>query len=170
AVNKARYLAVGQGTVVTPLHVASAMATIARGGEFRSPLLVRELADRQQVRRLKISPEHVRLIQEGMYRVVNSRRGTAYKYAHDPTIEICGKTGTAQTPARRIDSNGDGRITSADRAVLTGDTAWFVGFAPYRRPRIAFVVVVEYAQAGGARTCGPIARKVLVACRDRGYL
>ena len=170
-VGEARYLATGQGRVaVTPLHVANAMAAIARGGEFRTPLLVRELSGAQQVRRLPISAEQVHVVAEGMYRVVNSPSGTAYKYARDPEIEICGKTGTAQTAPRRVDSNGDGRIDARDRVVRSGDTAWFAGFAPYRKPRIAFAVVVEYAQGGGGKVCGPIARDVVRICRRRGYL
>ena len=150
------HLAIGQGPIsVTPLHVANAMATIARGGQFRTPLLVRELAGEQRRRDLKISPETIRLVQEGMYRVVNSSRGTG-RAARDYEIEICGKTGTAKTTPRRV----DGRI------VRSGDTAWFAGFAPYRSPRIAFAVMVEYSDKGGGPTCGPIARQVVRTCRD----
>ncbi|MHC4717393.1 MAG: penicillin-binding transpeptidase domain-containing protein, partial [Planctomycetota bacterium] len=91
---EAPFLPIGQGGITaTPMHVANAMATIARGGEFRSPLLVRELKGRQQVRRLPVTPEQVELVQRGMYRVVNVGGGTAYRHAHDPDIEICGKTG-----------------------------------------------------------------------------
>ncbi|HUU22107.1 MAG TPA: penicillin-binding transpeptidase domain-containing protein [Phycisphaerae bacterium] len=167
-VGEARYLAVGQGKLTaTPMHVANAMAAIARGGEFRSPLLIREFASRQQVRRLDVTAEQVELVQRGMYRVVNVQGGTAHNYAYDPEIEICGKTGTAQTPARRIDQDGDG---VQETIVRSGDTAWFAGYAPYRNPRIAFAVVVEYAQAGGGATCGPIARHIVRLCRQRGYL
>ncbi len=150
------HLAIGQGPIsVTPLHVANAIATIARGGQFRTPVLVRELAGRQRRRDLKVSPETIRLVQEGMYRVVNSSSGTG-RAARDYEIEICGKTGTAKTTPRRV----DGRI------VRSGDTAWFAGFAPYRNPRIAFAVMVEYSDKGGGPTCGPIARQVVRTCRD----
>ena len=53
---EARFLAIGQGRVaVTPMHVANAMAAIARNGQFRSPLLIRELKDKQEVRRLPVT-------------------------------------------------------------------------------------------------------------------
>ncbi len=170
---EARFLAIGQGKItVTPMHVAAAIATIARGGVFRSPLLVRELSDKQQVRRLRVSAGHVSLVQEGMYKVVNSAHGTARKYFSGEEIQICGKTGTAETAPRRIriDSNGDGRLDRWGPVVCTGDTAWFVGFAPYRNPRIAFAVMVEYSDTGGGETCGPIARQVVHVCRAFGYL
>ena len=155
----ARFMAIGQaGIEVTVMHVANAMATIARDGEFRTPLLVRELAPAQRRRKLKIDPAALELVQRGMHRVVES--GTARNYARDPAFDYCAKTGTAQTAPRRV----DGRI------VRSGDTAWYVGFAPYRNPRIAFAVMVEYAQKGGGRLCGPKGLEVLRRCRAFGYL
>ncbi len=173
SVGEARFLAIGQGRIIaTPMHVANAMAAIARDGQFRSPLLVRELKNKQIVRRLPIDNEHLRLVREGLYKVVNSTSGTGYKHARDPEIEICGKTGTAETPDRRIriDSDGDGTLDRRGPVVCSGDTAWFAGFAPYRNPRIAFAVVVEYSDTGGGPTCGPIARRVVGLCRAFGYM
>ncbi len=170
-VSAARFLAIGQGKVaVTPMHVANAMAAIARGGEFVTPLLVRELEGRQQRRALPVKRRHLELVREGLRKVVNSASGTAHKYAYDPQIEICGKTGTAQTAPRRVDGNGNGRIDRADPIVRSGDTAWFAGFAPYRNPKIAFAVVVEDSDKGGGATCGPIARQVVRICKQLGYL
>ena len=68
---------------------------------------------------------------------------------------------------RLADQDGDG---VHETIVRSGDTAWFAGYAPYRNPRIAFAVVVEYAQASGGATCGPIARHIVRLCRQRGYL
>ena len=170
---EARFLAIGQGRInVSPMHVANAMATIARDGQFRTPLLVRQLEGRQKIRSIPSSAVQLRLVREGLYKVVNSPSGTAYKYVHDPEVEICGKTGTAQTAPRRIriDSDGDGTLDRWGPVVCEGDTAWFAGFAPYRNPRIAFAVVVEYSQTGGGATCGPIAKQVVSLCRDFGYM
>jgi len=49
--------------------------------------------------------------------------------------------------------------------------AWFAGFAPYRDPKIAIAVVIEYGGSGG-RTAGPVARSVFHALLEspRGYL
>lgn len=40
--------------------------------------------------------------------------------------------------------------------------AWFAGYAPYRDPRIALAVIVEYG-GGGGHTAGPVARAVFEA-------
>ncbi len=163
----ARFMAIGQGPIsVSCLHVANAMATIARRGRFVSPLLVRELAHCQQRRRIELSDRHLELVHEGMYRVINSTHGTGHRHAYVPGAELCGKTGTAETEPRRVDSDGDGR---PDQVVRSGDTAWLAGFAPRSRPQIAFAIVVEYADAGGAVTCGPIGKEVIRACRELGY-
>jgi len=172
---EARFLAIGQGQITTtPLHVANAIAAIARDGQFRSPLLMK-VVDRatgraapavpQEVRRLPVTAAHLRLVQEGMYRVVHGSRGTARKFRH-ASVTMGAKTGTATTAARRADTDGDG----TPDVVLEGDTAWFVGFAPYRKPQIAFAVVVEYSDQSGGATCGPIALEVLDACMKFGYL
>ena len=47
--------------------------------------------------------------------------------------------------------------------------AWYIGFAPYDNPKVAFCVFVEYGGSGGL-SAGDIARRLLVACQDRGYL
>jgi penicillin-binding protein 2 len=102
-----------------------------------------------------------------MFGVVNVRGGTAYKFFHGSGagplgIEVCGKTGTATTSPQTI----RGAI------VRRGDTGWFAGFAPYRSPRLAFAVVLEYIAEGetGGGTTAPIAREVVRICQQRGYL
>lgn len=166
---EALQMGIGQGGLaVTPLHVANAMATIARDGEFRTPVIVRELAGLQQRRNLNIPPSALAVVKEGMRLVVNSPGGTAYSTAYDDEIEISGKTGTAKTEAWKVDMNHNGRIDPDE--IRQGDTAWFAGYAPSRRPRIAFAVVVEYTTEHGGKACGPLARHVAHACRKLGYL
>jgi len=174
-IGEARMLAIGQGPAsVTPMHVANAMATIARGGAFVSPLLVMEGGPQRVRRDLGLSPDHVELIHEGMYRVVNSRGGTAYKYfypsgAEPLGVDVCGKSGTAQVSPQRADVDGDGVV----EIVRDGNMVWFSGFAPRRDPKIAFAIVVEYVPSGaggGSSVCGPIARKLVGLCKRLGYL
>jgi penicillin-binding protein 2 len=165
-VGEARYMGIGQGQLmVTPVHVANFMAAVARG-QFRSPVVIREFADRQVTRELGIATAALDTVRKGMYMVVNSPGGTAYKYGRDPEIEICGKTGTAETPARKVDADNDGSFDT----VLHGDTAWFAGYAPYNNPRIAFAVMIEYTDEHGGVICGPIGRQVVQLCRKHGYL
>jgi cell division protein FtsI/penicillin-binding protein 2 len=47
--------------------------------------------------------------------------------------------------------------------------AWFIGFAPADDPQIAFAVVLEYGGSGG-RAAAAVARPVLSACIEHGYL
>jgi len=171
----ARMLAIGQGPIsVTPLHMASATSTLARGGKFLSPLLALEGGPERVRRDFAIGQADADAVQRGMYRVVNSGQGTAYKIFHASGVtplgfEICGKTGTAQTPAHRADLNHDGRVDRTTEVVYSGDTAWFVGFAPYPNPTVAIAVMAEYA-GGGGKHAGPIAREALRICRRHGYI
>lgn len=150
------FLSVGQGKfLATPLQVAAAHATIARGGEYRSPRIALEGAPPQQRRLLPISEEHLAAVQKGMYQVVHDPHGTAYKHWHadgvDLGIELCGKTGTAQSNRKGLDH------------------AWFAGFAPYREPKVAFTVLLEYAGSGG-KQAAPIAKQTLRILQKFGYL
>ncbi len=167
---ESRFLAIGQGVIgVTPLHVANAMATIARGGEFRTPVIVKELADLQRRRNLHATAAAAATVREGMRQVVNEPGGTAYSWVRDDEIEICGKTGTAQTEPRWVDLNGNRRKDEGE-ILRSGDTAWFVGFAPFHNPQVAFAVMVEYSSEHGAVVCGPVARDVMHLCKDYGYI
>lgn len=72
-----------------------------------------------------------------------------------PGKDVCGKTGTAQVvkASAGVKSN---RLPEAIR-----DNAWFVGFAPRDRPRIAFAIFVEHGGYGG-ETAAPIAQRVML--------
>ena len=47
--------------------------------------------------------------------------------------------------------------------------AWYIGYAPADNPQIAFAVLVEYG-GGGGTVAGAVAREVVQACSERGYL
>ena len=166
SVGESRLMAIGQGPVaVTPLHVANAMATIARDGLFRTPVLLLEDGQPARSRQLALTPEQVAAVKLGMHKVVDESGGTANKVFHGEGVEplgidLCGKTGTATVAALK---------TSSGRQ-REGDMAWFAGFAPYQNPQIAFAVVLEYVQGGGGANAGPVAREVIRACIKRGYI
>jgi penicillin-binding protein 2 len=167
-------LAFGQGPIaVTPLHVASAMGTIARRGLFISPTVI--MGDSDQVRRKVDIPESLyAAVQRGMHGVTQAG-GTAQTAFHDADLgfEVCGKSGTAQTPPQWQDRNGDHRMQE-DEILRKGNMVWFSGFAPYNNPQIAFAVIVEYVdwdeEGGGAKVAAPFAIEALRACRERGYI
>jgi len=176
SIGDARLMAIGQGAFsATPLQVANAMATIARGGRFLSPALTLEGGPTRVRRYMPMSDRHVNAVHKGMRDVVHQPDGTAHKVLMKHGLgslglEFCGKTGTATVPPQRVDSDGDGRITSRDRVVRTGNVAWFAGFAPYGDPQIAFAVMVEYVEGGGGDNAGPIALDVVRTCKRLGYI
>jgi peptidoglycan glycosyltransferase len=86
-------------------------------------------------------------LRRDMRAVVTSGTGRSLA-AH--AVPIAGKTGTAEVDGRR-------------------SHAWFVGFAPYDEPRIAFATIVENAGYGG-RMAAPLAGELVSAAAARGLL
>ncbi|WP_289149642.1 penicillin-binding protein 2 [uncultured Salipiger sp.] len=147
---------IGQGYVLTsPLQQAVMVARVATGRAIE-PRLVRSIGGVETPSRgggtLDIDPTHLKYIRKGMYAVMNSRRGTAYRsrIALDHML-MAGKTGTSQVLNRVVNSK---EVPWEHR-----DHALFVNFAPYDAPRIAVSVVVEHG-GGGSSTAAPIARDI----------
>jgi penicillin-binding protein 2 len=113
---------------------------------------------------------------------------------NDPLIGlvIAGKTGSAQTALMTVphrDASGakvvQGGSVLRDRIELGQEGtegwyqgigeenhmvhAWFIGYAPYDHPQVAFAVMVQYGESGG-HVAGAIAHDVLEACVHQGYL
>ena len=167
-----RLMGIGQGLLeATPIQVANVMATIARNGKFLSTRLVVDDPTPQVERDLKLPAEALAAVRAGLCDVVNHPKGTAYRYARHSSAVICGKTGTATVWPLRIDSNHNDRIDSHDQVVKEGAMSWFAGYAPRDNPRIAFAILLEYADgASGGRDCGPLAVLLVDSCLRRGYL
>jgi len=158
-----RSLAIGQSSLtVTPLQIARMMAAIANGGYLVTPFVARkagpQLADDESSptfsRRQPIpglSEGTLARIRAALGKTVADPTGTGYKTVRAKEITIAGKTGTAQV--------GPGRP----------DHAWFAGFAPADKPRIAFAVVLEHAGSGG-KAAGPVARQLVEAFLADGVL
>jgi penicillin-binding protein 2 len=154
-----RMFGMGQGDLrVTPLQVANAMATIARGGlhiqprlflpDPNSPDTVRKWTD------LDISEQNIGVVHDGMYAVVNEIGGTAYDKAFkhsgldEQSVTVYGKTGSTEKPYN----------------------AWFGGFAKDDSGRcIAIALVVEGGQHGSS-DAAPLARDIIQFCIKLGYL
>ncbi|MFA5134653.1 MAG: penicillin-binding protein 2 [Patescibacteria group bacterium] len=141
------HLAIGQGDLlVTPLQVASYTATIANGGTFYRPHLLKNFSDpygnvtdipaAEIINDGFIGGESYRIVREGLRQAVVSGSAVALS---TQAVEIAAKTGTAQFGAE-------------------GKThAWFTSFAPFENPEIAITVLVE-AGGEGHNTALPIAR------------
>ena len=155
---------IGQGYVLaTPLQLAVMTARLANGGKAVTPRLARvtEGSDEPEIADLGISAASLKIVTEGMRRVVNSPRGTAYKARiDDAAMAMAGKTGTSQV--RRIGKSErlGGVRRNEDRPWDERDHALFVAFAPVRAPQYAVAVVVEHG-GSGSRVAAPIARDIL---------
>ena len=79
---------------------------------------------------LNINSQNLKAVLEGMRSVTSETGGTAYSIFKNFSIEVGGKTGSAQT------GNGDNAH------------GWFLGFAPFDEPEIAVVIVIENAGHG----------------------
>jgi hypothetical protein len=151
-------MAIGEGDVtVTPLQLALAYAALGNGGTLYQPQVVRavETSDGAVVqefpprirRQIEVQPENLRRVTDALYGVVNDPTGTAFP-ARDPSLDIAGKTGTAQTgyiAKKEVDEPKMGWYLSQNHA-------WFASFAPSKAPEIAVAVLVEHGGSGPDRS------------------
>jgi len=148
-------VSMGYQVAVTPLQMVSAVSSVANGGAYVEPRVVRALyrdGRRYQLSarmaRRTVSADTAATLTGIMENVVAS--GTA-KRAQIPGYTIAGKTGTAQKLI-------DGRYSHADHF------ASFVGFLPSRAPELAIVVVVDSAKGPngdhGGMVAAPIFRNI----------
>ncbi|MFN3480970.1 MAG: penicillin-binding transpeptidase domain-containing protein, partial [Thermodesulfovibrionales bacterium] len=145
---------IGQGYVaVTPFQMAELTSTVSNGGHIYAPSLLMLKERPQMTKKLNIHSENINEIKKGLFGVVNEPSGTGW-LAKSYSVEICGKTGTAQVIGMRKDSKY--------LSELHRDHAWFVAFAPCDKPEIAMSVMVEHGGHGGA-AAAPIARRAIEA-------
>jgi len=157
--------AIGQGSLtVTPLQMARLAAAIANGGNILKPQLLAN-ARPEIMHRAVVSRAHLQVIRNGMRRVVADDRGTAHRVLGNAPWSVAGKTGTAQVIAMAQGKKKKLRPDEIARAHR--DHAWFMGYAPYDKPRIAVAVFVEHGGHGGS-AAGPVAAAVVraMAARD----
>ncbi|MPZ16855.1 MAG: PASTA domain-containing protein [Luteitalea sp.] len=147
-------MSMGYQVSVTPLQMATAVSSVANGGELLRPRLVRATVangrrretTRQVVRRT-LTPEVAGQVTTVMEQVVE--RGTLAHFAQVDGYTIAGKTGTAQ----RVEN---GRYSGAHNPVV-------VGFVPSRNPRFTILVLVEAPTKGGyygAVIAGPVFKRI----------
>jgi penicillin-binding protein 2 len=130
-------LSIGQGEMgIIPLQMANLAAIISNRGYYYTPHLIKEVKDQDTIPsifRIKndvgIDAKYFNPILDGMQRVVEEAGGTARRAKID-SVEVCGKTGTAQNP------HGE-------------DHSIFMAFAPKNNPKIAIAVFIENAGFGG---------------------
>jgi len=157
-------LGIGQGyNSFTMLQLATAMATLASGGQRYEPRLVRRIddvltGDQRQISAhaippIGLKPDQVEVILEAMHGVTVS--GTSTRVFAGAGYLSGGKTGTAQAVGlKRNEKYSANRLEERLR-----DHALYVAFAPVENPQIAVAVIVENA-GWGAGAAAPIARRL----------
>ena len=137
----------------TPIQLCSYVTTLVNQGtrykatfldrvvssDYRSVFLENSVQVQSE---MTMSNEAHAAVAEGMRKVANVSGGTAYKTFKDYPIEVCAKTGTAQTGVTNASDNGA-----------------FVCYAPAEDPQIAVVIYGE--KAGHGSSLGEIARSIL---------
>ena len=148
-------VSIGQGALtVTPLQIARAIGGIAMGGVWHTPHLLLSATKSEKPHEWALNPENVRKIVDGMYGVVNEPGGTGVR-AKLQGLDVCGKTGSAQTASNEY----------AHSHQDVKDNAWFVEYAPCHNPEIVVSVLWESAEHG--MLSAPIARDVMKAWFDK---
>jgi cell division protein FtsI (penicillin-binding protein 3) len=143
-------VSMGYQVGVTPLQMAAALSTVANGGEYYEPRVVRAVyrGDRRfevkpKVLRRVITPATAATMTGILEQVVE--RGTA-TIAQMPGYTVAGKTGTANTLV-------NGRYGN--------DTyASFAGFLPSRDPVATIIVMIERPRGPHGHFGGPVSAPV----------
>ena len=144
--------AIGQGfNLVTPLQAAMVMGEIAADGKRYKPHVVNRIIapdgsvvkdfQPELLSQLDVPEEDIKLVQDGLHDV--TKYGTAASSFRGFTVDIAGKTGTAE--------NSQGR-----------DHGWFVAYGPFDNPNVVVAVIVENC-GYGSQSAVPIGRKILEA-------
>lgn len=146
-------LGIGQDHLkVTPLQMAEVVATVANHGKLMVPHITSQVTNPEgrtvktiapKVQSVVMKPSTAEEITGMMEAVVREGTGQGVQI---PGIQIAGKTGTAETVL--------GQPTN---------DAWFVAFAPARKPSIAVAATVANVPGYGATYALPVVKKVLEA-------
>ncbi len=145
---------IGQGyLLVTPLQALVMAATIGTDGQKIKPHLVEKIdgvtvAEGHRTS-FVVTPKYLAAVKKGLEEVVNSQTGTG-RLARIPGVRVAGKTGTAETHKDQTH-------------------AWFVGYAPAEKPKIALVVFLEFGGHGGLEAA-TLANAILIKMQALGYL
>ncbi|MBK47799.1 MAG: penicillin-binding protein 2 [Pelagibacteraceae bacterium] len=154
---------VGQGFLTTtPIQLAVMTAMFANSGKKIFPTLLKknqtttdnEIFTTQTLNQKKF----FKIIKNSMFSAVNKPYGTAYGSRTTKPI-FAGKTGTVQVRKITKKEREFGIISNKDLPFNKRDHALFVGFAPYKNPKIAVSVVIEHG-GSGSKIAAPIAKKI----------
>lgn len=140
----------GQGILVTPIQLVTAVNAIASGGKLLKPYIVDKILT-PEGETIEIKPQVVRKVVSSAtakamtWMMVNAVDEGEAKFARIPNYSVAGKTGTAQIA---VEGHYDPTNTNAS----------FVGFFPAENPRITMLVIMNKPKTSiyGAETAAPV--------------
>lgn len=148
---------IGQGFILTtPIQLVNMILRIIHNKPIRPSIikdnqntmgLLSEEGQNSKNSALPIKAKHLEMLRYNLYRVFNSPGGTGYNSRLE-NISLAGKTGTAQVISQRKTQN---------RANL--EHGWFIGFAPYEKPKYAISVIIEHG-SWGSKSALPVAKEI----------
>lgn len=144
-------MSIGQGDVLTtPLQLANALSVIANGGTMYKLHLSKSTLDQsgnvksetksEIIKKDFIKKEALSAVRRGMRQTITAGSG---RFLSDLPVEVAGKTGTAEFGPNNSKKH-----------------SWFISFAPYKKPTIAMVVLLEGA-GEGSEFAAPASKEVL---------
>jgi cell division protein FtsI (penicillin-binding protein 3) len=147
---------IGMGVSVTPLQMAAVYATIANGGVYVRPRLVKAVtspdgtvhptAEPQTWRAL--SAANAATLRQDLEAVVTAEGATAHSAAL-PAYRVAGKTGTG--------------AMVKDGKYVPGDVASFIGMAPADNPQYVIAVFGHSPHGEGGAVAGPAFKDMMSA-------
>ena len=152
-------ISIGQGVSASLLQVAAALNTVASGGTYIQPTLVRGTvgedgrlypAPKPSTRRV-VSVSTARAVNKMLVGVVEDELGTC-ELCRVPGYSVGGKTGTAQKASEFVRGYQEGAYVGS-----------FVGFAPVEDPAVVVAVMLDEPRPVyyGGLTAGPTFAKIM---------
>ena len=138
----------------TPVQIVNYISSIANDGKRYTPHLVKMAVSQtgeiayeapNDYYQIPIKQSSINAIKSGMIAVTTRSDGTAASAFKDFPFQVAGKTGTSETGFDATESSH----------------GLFVCYAPYDKPEIAIVVVVEHGVWGS--NTAPIAKDIMMA-------
>ena len=153
-------MSIGQGMVlINPLQLAVMASRLATGKRVIPRLLKsKPVAPQTQ---LAVDEDHLTFIRKAMWGVVDHGTAAAAKLPLD-SIQMAGKTGTAQTHNLSASERGD--YTSSVWKLR--DHSLFMAFVPFDNPRYACATIVEHGGFGAA-VAAPLVRDTITFLYDK---
>ncbi len=144
--------AFGQGKfTATPLQIATLFATLANGGVYNEPYLIKGTADKSGALSPNIHTGGIKVFKESTCNTIKkallktTTEGTG-TLAFSSLFNSCAKTATAQSG--QYDDNG-----------VEIKYCWFAGFFPYDKPQYVVCILKENGNSGGVDG-GPVFKEI----------